>query len=399
MCTLARNLLLVCLMIGGIADLYASPLSKGDALVKVKMRTDFGLPFLELTFDGGRTGLFLIDTGFDENIVDTEFAAELGLTVYNSQAVLQPGGEVEMGITEGFSFNLEEVQLEVLAARTAPLRQFRAFIGFEFQGILGHPFIARHVLYLNFKEKMMQVFSPEKHVQGNKVRVVPIDIIANEVLVPFSIKQDSGRAYFSRLKLDTGSLSGLGFALNFYEEANLEQTTPNSIATTGLGGGGTTENREFVIDLLNFAGREYRYSRAGVTIEAAGTERRTNAGTIGANILARQDLILDYPHGRILFGEEYPITAGIPDDNSGLWVIEQEGKKTVFRVYDHSPAATAGLEPGDIFIRINGVPADKLTLEDIWRLCASEPGREIVLKFKRNEETKKTVMTLQNLFR
>ncbi|MCB9501603.1 MAG: PDZ domain-containing protein [Deferribacteres bacterium] len=378
--------------------IYSLSAKDPELLTQVKITTPLGLPLLHLNFANGKTGQFILDTGFDINVIDASFVRELHLKVENPQKVLQPGGYIEMGEIKEFSFQLGDIIVDKLGAQSAPLAQLAQFIGVKFHGILGHQFIERYILRLNYEDGDILVYSSNDEFPAEDYRVVPIRIVKGEVLMPFSIRQLRDKGYSAEIKLDTGSIDGIAFALNFYEDANLEKSAPNYLKTIGVGGGGTTIGRVFKIDLLNFASTQYRSLIAGVTIEAAGTERRENAGTMGAAILARQDLILDYAHERIMLGSVYEKPVGLPDDNSGLFIIEPEGKKVVFQVYENSPAIVAGLQSEDEILSVNDKDAAAYSLDEIYRVIRGDTGKSVKLTYKRNGVIKTTQLVLQDLF-
>lgn len=366
-------------------------------LARLKMRTDFGIPLLRLEFSNGVTGTFALDTGFDINIVDSEFAKQAELQVGAPKRELQPGGEIEMAVVPKFEFKLNDLRVEGLSAKAAPIAQLGSFIGLKLDGILGHPFIAKYVIHLKYEEGLAMIYPQEAKLDDGSWRGVSIRFVDNEVLVPFQIQQKGAKAFRSEIKLDTGSTSGLGFSLNFYEEAELEQSSGRHRSISGLGAGGTTEVREFVVDRVLFANQEYRSQLAGATMAEGGTERRTNAGTVGARFLAQQDLVLDYPHNRILLGPSYDESIGMPVDHSGIWVIEQEGNKVVFQVQGETPSERAGLQPGDIIESLNEVASSRLSLDRFVRELSAEPGTKLRLVINRQGDIIPVELTLEDL--
>ncbi len=375
-----------------------------ELLARTAMRTDFGLPILELELDDGQVGRFILDTGFDVNIVDVDFARRIGLKMEQPRSELQPGGSVEMSRISEFSFRLGGFRVDGLEAQAAPISQLSSFVGLELHGILGHTFASRYVVCLNYDDGELLLYSPGVHFDSDGYRVVKIRLVQSEaifgkgeVLLPFSIQQQGDKEYSADIKLDTGSVSALGFSANFYEDADLQRSASRYLTSSGVGAGGKTEGRLFQIDSLKFGGLEYKRVPSGVTLEAAGTERRANAGTIGAAVLARQDLVLDYPHGRILLGRPYPASKGMPEDRSGMWLIEADGKKVVFQVCRPTPASEAGLLQGDVIAEVDGMDASQFTLDEMMRLFGGAIGETHGITFNRDDETQHATLVLRDL--
>ena len=69
----------------------------------------------------------------------------------------------------------------------------------------------------------------------------------------------------------------------------------------------------------------------------------------------------------------------------------------IFGVVDNSPAANAGVLPGDRLIRINGFPAALLTMEGITRKLQKSVGKKIKIVVERDGENIKMAFRLKEL--
>lgn len=70
-------------------------------------------------------------------------------------------------------------------------------------------------------------------------------------------------------------------------------------------------------------------------------------------------------------------------------VISQKGEYVIIRdPYKNSPAAKAGLLPGDIILEIDGHSAKGKTVEDISTMLKGQPGKEMTIKVKREYQEK-----------
>lgn len=70
-------------------------------------------------------------------------------------------------------------------------------------------------------------------------------------------------------------------------------------------------------------------------------------------------------------------------------VISKKGDKVIIREpYKNSPAAKAGLLPGDVIIAIDGNSTKGKNTEDVSTMLKGQPGKEITIKIEREYETK-----------
>lgn len=70
-------------------------------------------------------------------------------------------------------------------------------------------------------------------------------------------------------------------------------------------------------------------------------------------------------------------------------IISKKGEHVIIREpYKNSPAAKAGLLPGDVIVAIDGNPVKGKNTEDVSTMLKGQPGKEITIKVKREFEAK-----------
>jgi len=81
----------------------------------------------------------------------------------------------------------------------------------------------------------------------------------------------------------------------------------------------------------------------------------------------------------------------------GINCVEHDGKLRVLRVSTDSPADVAGMQAGDLIVRIDGTEVHEL--DKLWRVLwdGGQPEREVVLEIKRGEQDR--TMRLQSVDR
>jgi len=81
-------------------------------------------------------------------------------------------------------------------------------------------------------------------------------------------------------------------------------------------------------------------------------------GMLGLTILQRFRVILDFSHDRLwLVPSRDEIYAPFWRERLGISTADGGGNIRITRIYPHSPAALAGLRPGDVIVRVNGYRA------------------------------------------
>jgi carboxyl-terminal processing protease len=92
------------------------------------------------------------------------------------------------------------------------------------------------------------------------------------------------------------------------------------------------------------------------------------------------------PHSTFMDPEEYRILTSDTQGRFGGIGVEiavQDGWLTVLSVFEHGPAARAGLEPGDRFLSIEGRDARDMRIEEAVRRMRGEPGTTVRVHIRR----------------
>jgi C-terminal processing protease CtpA/Prc len=115
----------------------------------------------------------------------------------------------------------------------------------------------------------------------------------------------------------------------------------------------------------------------------------TVLNVVGADILKKFKLLLDYGHNRIIFEPNSQFADAIEYHKSGLFLRTSGSgdhkEFTVMSIIDNSPASEAGIQKGDILVSINGKPAAEFTLPQINEMLKQE--NQFLLRLTRAEKS------------
>jgi membrane-associated protease RseP (regulator of RpoE activity) len=142
----------------------------------------------------------------------------------------------------------------------------------------------------------------------------------------------------------------------------------------GVAVGGSTEGRLFRAAAFIIGADRFDAPLIGYTVDSGGFENRDDAGTVGAAVLARYRLILDYSRNRIILEDGPKTGEKVTEGHSGMLVVSPGpafDTLVIAQVIPGSPAAEAGLAPGDEVVSMDG--RSDWTLPDV-RLALEQPG-------------------------
>jgi len=354
------------------------------------------LIFLQVRVDNSEPLVFILDSGFEESVLNKSTADKLGLKTSADRTEEAPGGEIELSYTDSITFNLTGVDIFENRVAVVPLDQLTQIIGRHFDGIIGHDLFARFVVELDYENKNAILYDPADYSKSNEGICVPVTVENNEAFV-FAVLKDENRGNVTaKLKLDTGSVDFTGFNGSFVQAESLFTGSQKKLPALGAAVGGNTEN--FVTRLNEFSISDIKIENpvVGYSVD---TLRGGDAGTLGGEFLSRFTVIFDYPHGEICFRQNGHFGEPYEYDMSGIFPIaEMPDFKTimVISISDKSPAAEAGMLPGDIIDKIDGHPAGDYSIEVIRRMFV-EDGKTYNLEVLRGNETLEIEITLRRL--
>jgi len=369
------------------------------ALAEVPIDTDFGLVWIEVSINGSDPLPFLLDTGFDYSVIDAGVAAALSLTVSDPDTVPQPGGPVEIGLTEGVTLGVPGGDLHDWTLRAIPIAAAAQIVGREFAGIIGHDVLAERVWRIDYKAGMMTVYDASSVLPTDGAEI-PVEVIAAEPFIEAAIEQPHAGTIPGRFKLDTGSTDVAGLNLNFHEGAGVLAPGQATIPVPGVAVGGETTGILYRIDAFRIGPYSIASPVIGATLESAGFENRADAGTIGGAVLRQFTLTLDYPRSRILLDPNGAYGEPTGEDLSGLWPVAHGDDFSVAMarfVIPDSPAARAGVLVDDLILAVDGVPVSELRLSGVFDLLRSGAGSTRVLRIDRDGEILEIPVRLEPL--
>src|SRR5262245_57630835 len=104
------------------------------------------------------------------------------------------------------------------------------------------------------------------------------------------------------------------------------------------------------------------------------------------------------PHSDYLDPDEYRVLLSDTRGRFGGVGVEidvRDGWLTITAVFPDTPAARAGLKPGDRFVTIAGVRARDLPIEEAIRRMRGEPGTEVRVSLRRDDDAPAVETTLR----
>ena len=351
--------------------------------------------YTEATVNGTGPYRFIVDTG-GVNLIDISLVKQLSLRITGREAGHGIGPEtVETGKTTIDQLALGKLAFSRQLFYTFDFGQLYAGGGVKMMGMVGAPLFRQYVTCIDFHHNVIDLLDPSKFDPRRAGSSIAMSVKESSITVDGSFDGIPGV-----FQIDTGSATTVALASPFVAEHQLLKRFPTHVEGSSGGVGGRI--REYTVrgkDLVLGAER-IPHPITSLAIVSKGQLARSDiSGNIGIGALKRYVVTFDF-RGKRLFRKSYePPPADLDSyDRSGMRIeADPEGFRVV-SVSQGTPAAEAGLLPGDLIVEVDGQPAGSIDLPAMRDELRKRPeGAVIFLSVKTQDQTRRVRLKLRNL--
>lgn len=320
----ALSLLLFCILMTGRHALASDiRFDSGDSALKIPFELYNNHIYLQVSVNGSKPLSFLFDTGAP-HIIDSKQAKALGLKLkFRGQAAGVGEGTVDFYTSKGISFSVPGVSVSDQDAAVLPLDGVAACaseIAVDerghlqkcepndrrcqrrvIDGILGHDFIKRFVVEIDYEARLINLYAPGNYKYQGTGESFSLEIRGQKIFVQGRLSF-AGRAPLNgRFVVDTGGAHSLFLTTPFVDANRLLPPATESTKFSVCGIGGHTE-------VLIGKATAFELGNIKITDPITGFSRAQNGdlaadsydGNIGTGILRHFKVILDYSRRRMI---------------------------------------------------------------------------------------------------
>lgn len=368
------------------------------AAIPFEMHNDFIVVPLKL---GSMLPLhFILDTGASNTIVIHKEITDMVGANYERELYIQGVDRsklIKVLLTDGIKIELKDVtatsqHLLVLEDNNI---EFRKYSGTQIDGILGMDIFKRFIVKIDYEMKLIYLFERKGH-QYNTKKYTPI---------PFIRKNSKMFLHSTTNIAKTGDIpvrwlidSGAAMTVLFQCPESDSTLLPRHLipGNIGKGLGGYIKGYLGNVNQVNFGTYPFENVTANFQTIPDSLYAPENdsivEGILGNKILKKFHLIFDYQKKFVYARPNKSHNSKLREDFSGLGIIASGYNLNQFsieEVYENSPAALAGLKPGDEIKKINRRNTILLNLQSLEKRLSSQEGKKIKLTIKRGEEKMK----------
>ena len=356
--------------------------------------------WVKVSVNGRPPADFLFDTGASVTVIDSTYAAAIGLATEGELTGSGAGARGRFAFTKLETLRLEGaggagVEVPEPNVVVAALNRYLAPVFWRpCAGILGYDFISRLVVTVDFEDGALGLADPASFTYAGRGEALPITFAGGVPLVRATLD-----GYEGEFRLDVGSGSGVDLHAPFVAEHGLEKTAKRTVLDQGGGFGGTWERvgtrmKSFTIGPHTVKEPLVHLSRA--TEGAMASE--DFAGNVGNRVLDRFTCTFDYTHKRLYLEPNRRFAERDEYTRFGAQLVRGGDRVVVGFVVPGSAAADAGLATGDEVLALAGRPAAEYTVDEVSALFEKRPeGTAIAVEYQRGEEKKTVTVKLKTM--
>lgn len=380
-----------------------------DKSITIRFKSASNLIIIPVTINESDTLNFILDTGVRHPIItELPFVNKLNLN-YLMPVQIQGIGEGE-GLTAYRSAN-NNIKLDNMTAWNQEVQmiidenfQISHMLGLPVHGLIGFNLFKDYIVKIDYTAEKLILYRPEhyKYRDRKKDIIMPLHLEGNKPFVRTSIVTDEIQEVPVKLLVDTGASDALWLSKNSDERINLPQVHIETFLGKGLSG-----------DLFGVKGRIdgiwvgplvlpkpiVAFPNSEIIDQLITSNDRN--GTLGAEILRRFTVTMDYRNSRLTLRPTNKVKDDFNYNMSGMEVINPMPGLPIFtitNIRENSPAYFAGLKENDQILSLNSSNHQSLELNDINLLLQSKENKTIRIKVLRDGEEYKTSFDLKKVF-
>lgn len=410
-----------------------------NSKAKIKFESNSNLMIIPVFIQGVEMR-FLVDTGVGHTLIfDNHKAQQLGfnqkypflLRGLGDQPALD-AYQVKIDQLEIGSFHIENVKALVLPESEFILSNR---LGTQIDGIIGCDLFESYPVLIDYNRKLLEINPVKKYKRWEKQKKIRLDLdfYNRKPYLNLEVPQVSNAFVSGFFLLDTGLSDALWL---FSNDIRFKKSTPvfNDFLGTGINGDVYGERGK--ISSLDFGGfrlNEIKVAYPDTTTFTNLSLKKRRLGSVGAELLSRFKLIIDYPAKQLILktnnkakkpfyynlsGMELAyegfqivrkrlpnIKRSDENNNNGIEILLQNRYKLTFHpalkviyIRPNSPAHQSGIKVGDVLLQINGRKVHELSKEKVLSMLQKEPGEKIKVTIRRADQNRKFSFLLASFF-
>ncbi len=372
------------------------------------------LIILPVVINNSDTLQFILDTGVGISIMTELSIGDSLLLNYTRQVKINGLGQgepIDALHSSGNNFNVSSIRgtnqdMIILLQNVFDLS---SVFGTRIHGLLGYNIFVNFIVEIDYSKKIISFHDPETYKykkgwwifqSGRKNETLPLIIHNTKPYILAYIVMNNGTRIPVKLLVDTGASHSLWLDAFSDTLIKVPETTTEVFLGKGLNGdifGKLGKIPEVQIGNFVFSDPIVAFPDSISAGQSKGLDYRN--GTLGAELLRRFNVIIDYPNKKITLAKNNNFNDPFKVNRCGIDIETPIPGLPYYRishVRKGSPAEDAGLRRGDEIKYINNNHTYNLSINDIYEFFYKKPGKKVKLGINRDEYNFSVVIYLRD---
>lgn len=372
----------------------------GNSALKIPFELNGNLILLQARFNDSGPLWFLLDTGAEWSVIDSQLAKTLHLKPVGQTVGTGSAGTATATIFKGTSLKLQNIEATNLTVYGLPIDFLSAPLGRKISGVIGNEILRQLVFEIDYASEVINFYEPESYQYSGAGEVVPITFPGTYPFVHTRITLAGRRVLEGKFEIDSGSTGAITFNTPFVDRNRLLHSLSKSTRSRlgGVGGSAAAFSgrlKSLSLGSIQLENLVARFSRARRGDDASATYD----GLIGGEILRRFKVVFDYSRRRMMLEPNSQFSEAYESDMSGLDLMTEGDDFSVVVVNEvekGSPAEEAGIQEEDTITAIDDRAVKEFTITQIRRMFMQD-GKEYLISLKRGQKELQVKLKLRRL--
>ena len=362
--------------------------------------------WIPVRVNGGAVLNFAFDSAAAHSAIDWDRAEEIKLPFVSLGEQYGGSGDTKtrIGRAGDVRLTLPGASLQLSRMGVASLRGVSESYGQRMDGLVGAELFERYVVEMDWDQRTFRFHDPRTFRYSGKGSAVPLIVADGMPFVKMELSVPGAEPVEGIFLVDCPHPGAIIVNRPFVEEHGLldaaRKSLPRLVTQYTEGVNGRSEVLYGRISSVRLGPYILREPVVGFSQAKGGALADKNFnGILGAEILRRFRVFVDYAAGQIILEPKSTLTARFDYDASGLR-LRATGAEfrefVVIGVVEDSPAAKAKLQEGDRLVEIGGQSACTLSLGEILDMLKGA-GQTLPVKVQRGNETVEAKLDLRRL--
>jgi hypothetical protein len=342
----------------------------GGNVSQIPIEVTGNLVFVAAGVNDAQPSWFLLDTTEPTSAFDDIRAASQNLLPRSTTGA-------KVTALQNAVLDFPGLKVTVPSLTLSSLDDISSRVGRAVQGILGADVLSHFVVVLDYERPMLQLYDPKSyHYPGKSDKLKWT--VADGVPAISARVEIRGKGRFDTLfRIATAQPEPIVFSPSFASSHDFASLMSKAIPFASASDASKAEGKLGRVQTLAIGKTVLQDPLAVFPTSSAQSSSSSAeiAGSMGAGILNRFTLVLDYSNQVSYFTPNPRVMDLFTADMSGLGLVAippDYRSYEVAQVLDGSPAAEAGFAVGDILVSIDGNPASDSSLDDVRSLLRQE---------------------------